>query len=117
MLANIGLWTAFQRRYGAALAYRDFRNMWLANFSAQAAAWGLIVARAWFVYDQMGMSASVGITTFAALAPALIVPPIAGVLADRFDRRTVLSYTYIINLGANLVLAALAFGWHLQIWQ
>ena len=78
---------------------------------------GPIVARAWFVYDQMGMSASVGIATFAALAPALVVPPIAGVLADRFDRKTILSYTYIVNLVANLILALLAFTGRLEMWR
>lgn len=91
--------------------------MWLANFSAQAAAWALIVSRAWYVYDETGMSSDVGIATFAAMAPAFLVPPIAGVLADRFDRRTMLSYTYLLNFAANLVLALLAFSGTLQIWQ
>ncbi|MEK7217230.1 MAG: MFS transporter, partial [Chloroflexota bacterium] len=104
-------------RYALALEHRDFRNMWLANFSAQAAAWGLIVARAWFVYDDMQSSSGVGLTTFAAMAPAFIVPAIAGVLADRFDRRKLLGYTYLMNLGVNLVLAAMAFMGGLELWH
>jgi len=32
-------------RYLSTLAYRDFRILWVANFSARAAAWALIVAR------------------------------------------------------------------------
>lgn len=114
-LVNAAL--ATRDRYALALEYRDFRNMWLANFSAQAAAWGLIVARAWFVYDDMQSSSGVGLTTFAAMAPAFIVPAIAGVLADRFDRRTLLGYTYILNLGVNLVLALMAFMGGLELWH
>src|SRR5258708_15164144 len=94
----IALGQATANRFGSAREHRDDSNMWLANFTAQAAAWGLIVSRAWFVYDEMGMSSGVAITTFAAMAPALIVPPIAGVLADRFDRRKLLAGTYLLNL-------------------
>lgn len=106
--------------YLGALEYRDYRLMWLANFSAQSAAWALIVTRGWIVYDMTHSSMDVGIVTFAAMGPLLVVPPIAGVLADRFDRRKVLAWTYAINLGHNLVLALLvAFGsiamWHIVV--
>ena len=114
-LAAIGRSTF--NRYGTALEHRDYRNMWLANASAQAAAWALIVARAWFVYEETGMSSDVAMATFAAMAPAFIVPPIAGVLADRFDRRMVLAYTYPINLVANLVLALLSLTGMIEVWH
>ena len=51
---------ATMSRYALALEHRDYRMMWMANFSAQAAAWALIVSRAWFVYDEMGMSSGKG---------------------------------------------------------
>ena len=35
---------AFIARFFAALQYREFRQLWIANTFAQAAAWGLIVA-------------------------------------------------------------------------
>lgn len=114
-LVNIALST--RDRYALALEHRDYRNMWMANFSAQAAAWALIVARAWFVYDDTHSSSNVGIATFAAMAPAFVVPAIAGVLADRFDRRTLLGYTYLLNLGVNLFLSALAFAGVLDFWH
>src|SRR5205814_9879039 len=75
---------------------------------AQAAAWALIVARGWLVFDLTGSSMAVGWVTFAAMAPTFFVPPIAGVLADRMDRRTLLASTYAINLFHNLALALLA---------
>src|SRR6059058_1960850 len=84
-------------RYTAALEYREFRTMWLASLAAQAAAWALIVARGWLVFDMTGSSMVVGIVTFAAMAPLIFMPPIAGVLADRFDRRNVLAATYAVT--------------------
>jgi MFS family permease len=105
------------RKLMAALEYEDFRHMWLANASAQAAAWALIVTRGWLVYDQTHSNLSVGLTTFAAMGPMVVVPPLAGVLADRFNRRTVLAGTYMLNLGHNIVLAALALTGIIDFWS
>src|SRR4051794_38330256 len=103
-------------RYGAALEFPEFRTMWLAHLSAQAAGWALIVARAWFIFDLTQSSCVVGLVTFAAMAPLMIMPPIAGVLADRLDRRTLLASTYAINMAVNLVLAILAVFGALNEW-
>jgi MFS family permease len=106
-----------RERYGAALQYRDFRIMWSANAFAQAAAWGLIVARGQLVFDQTHSSAWVGATTFAAMAPLFVVPPIVGVLADRMDRRTILASSYLLNALQNLALFAGALFGVLEVWM
>ena len=74
-------------RFGVALQYPEFRRLWTANATAQAASWALIVTRGWLIYRQSGSSFYVGLATFAAMGPMLIVPPVIGVLADRMDRR------------------------------
>ncbi len=56
-------------RYIVALTYRDFLTMWTANLASGAAAWALIVARGWVVYDISDSSLWVGLVTFAAMAP------------------------------------------------
>jgi MFS family permease len=108
---------AFADRFGAALAYPDFRALWTANAFAQAAAWGLIVTRGWLIYEETESSFLVGVATFAALGPQFIVPPIIGVLADRMDRRTILSWTYGVNSVQNGLLAVLALTGALEIWM
>lgn len=107
---------SFGARFFAALSYRDFRHLWAANASAQAAAWALIVTRGWLVFEKTHSSFWVGAVTFAAMAPQFLVPPIAGVLADRVDRRTVLAWSYALNLAHNLVLLALAIFGGLEVW-
>ena len=78
-------------RYLAALEYGDFQTLWTANFFAGAAAWALIVARGWIVYEFSDSSLLwVGVVTFAAMIPRVLVSPFTGYLSDRFDRRTVL---------------------------
>jgi MFS family permease len=107
----------FMSRYGAALEYREFRLMWTANAFAQAAAWGLIVARGWLIFDKTDSSFWVGAATFAAMGPLFLVPPIVGVLADRMDRRTILAWSYAINSAHNFLLFAGALLGVLEIWM
>ncbi|MCH7706748.1 MAG: MFS transporter, partial [Chloroflexi bacterium] len=96
-------------RFLAALAYRDYRTMWLAGMSAGGAAWALIVARGTLVYSMSGSSSWVGLVTFAAMIPLLFVPPLAGLFADRWDRRKMLAWIFGAQVITNGLLAALVF--------
>ena len=104
-------------RYLAALAYRDYRWVWLASMNAHSAYWALIVARGVLVLQMSGSSLLVGIVTFAAMAPRFIMPPLAGYMADRFNRRDVLMASFALNLANNAVLTALAFAGVLEVWH
>ena len=104
-------------QYLMALAYPDFRTLWTASFSAGAAAWALIVARGWLVYVLSDSSLWVGLVTFAAMFPRVIVTPFSGYLADRFDRRTVLASMFSVNVVHNLVLGLLVLTDNVEIWH
>ena len=104
-------------RYLAALAYADFRWLWVAAMGGASAYWALIVARGTLVYEMTGSSGTVGIVTFAAMGPRFLVPPLAGYLADRFNRRDVLAAAYWANTANNAVLAALALTGSLELWH
>ena len=104
-------------RYFAALQYRDFRWVWLGSLGGQSAFWALVVARGVLVLDITDSSLWVGIITFAAMAPRFIIPPLAGFMADRFDRKTVLAASYslqFLNVGALTLLTLTGF---LEIWH
>ena len=105
------------QRYSVALQYRDFRWIWLGSVGGQSAYWALIVARGIFVLQETGSSTQVGITTFVAMAPRFILPPLTGYLADRFDRRAVLATAYGLQLSHAVVLAALALTGMLEVWH
>ncbi len=114
--------SAIPDRFLAALHYKDYRTLWTANMCAGAAAWALIVARGWLAFSMTETNSSlwVGVVTFMAMAPRFFLTPIIGFVADRFDRQTVLTWTYTLNLGHNVILALLVmFGepemWHLVV--
>jgi MFS family permease len=89
----------------------------VSSLCGHSAYWALIVARGILVLDMSGSSLLVGVTTFAAMAPRFVIPPLAGYLADRFDRRVVLRTAFVLNLFNNVLLTALAFAGVLEIWH
>ncbi len=109
--------TTYLRRYNDALRFRDFRWIWLGSLGGQSAYWALIVARGILVLEMTGSSALVGVATFAAMGPRFIVPPLAGYLADRFDRRSVVAVAYTCQFLNVALLTLLAFAGTLQVWH
>ncbi len=85
-------------RYLASLQHQEYRKLWVATLCSQSAAWALIVARATLVWQVTGSTTWIGVVTFAAMIPSVLMSPVSGYLADRFDRRTVLIYAYSLNL-------------------
>ena len=104
-LAAVG--NHLKSRYLISLQYLEYRKLWSATVCSQSAAWALIVARMALVFQITGSSNWTGAVTFAAMIPGVFMSPVAGYLADRFDRRKVLVAAYSINLSLSIVLAVL----------
>lgn len=105
-------------RYVAALKYSDFRRFWVSATFAGAGAWGLVVARGILAHDlSAGSSFWVGVTTFAALIPFVVVPPFSGVLADKFDRRYIIAIAHAINVALAMLLVFLYFTDTIVLWH
>ncbi len=110
--------TSLLKRYGAALKYSDYRRFWISATIAGAGVWGLIVARGLLAFDISDQSAgAVGITTFAALIPFVLVPPFSGILADKMDRRFLIAAAHAANVILALILVVLYFFGDIQLWQ
>ena len=106
--------------YFSSLKYPDFLRMWLASLFAGSSHWGLIVIRGWVVYQISDSSMYVGLVTFAALIPMVVINPFIGYLADKFQRRRILQIMFFVNFIHNLGLAILYFmdlivPWHLVV--
>ncbi len=105
-------------RYGAALKYAEYRRFWVSATVAGAGVWGLIVARAALAFRVSDDSATaVGIVTFAAMIPFVVVPPFSGILADRLDRRHLIAAAHATNVIFALALAWLYFYADVAIWH
>jgi MFS family permease len=96
------------------LAYRDFRLYWIARFSAVLATMAMVVVIGWQVYDiarsDYGMTPrqaafQLGLIGIAQFLPLLLLTPLAGWVADRFERRLVARCANAVDLLVALTLA------------
>lgn len=72
------------------LAHRDFRRLWLAGLISDTGDWLLLVSLPILVYQLTGSPLQTSFAFLVELAPAVLLGPVAGHLADRFDRRRLL---------------------------
>lgn len=100
------------------LQIADYRKFWFARFFASLASTGMVVIIGYQVYDvarsEYGMSIArasfqLGMLGFAQFAPIFLLTPIAGVVADRFDRRKVAGVAALLDLFVALGLAVVTW--------
>jgi MFS family permease len=90
----------------AALRHRRFRPLWTASILSGVGYTTALTACSWVAFDLHHHSSTVGVVVFASFLPSLVITPFAGVLADRYDRRTML-----LAMNAVGLLAALGLAW------
>ena len=90
-----------------ALGHRNFRSYFLGQVVSILGSWIQQVAMSWLVYRLTGSVALLGITTFAALVPMLVVGPLAGAWIDRHDKRRLLIIVQGLLAAQALTLAVL----------
>lgn len=90
-----------------ALQYPNFRLYFAGQAVSILGSWVQQVALAWLIYRLTGSAALLGVTTFAALLPQLLVGPLAGAWIDRRDKRCLLILVQGILAVQALALAAL----------
>ncbi|HYN86426.1 MAG TPA: MFS transporter [Pyrinomonadaceae bacterium] len=69
---------------------RDFRQLWLGQVVSQLGDWFNTIAVYTLVMRLTGSGRAVGLVLVARFLPTILLGPLAGVVADRFDRRAVM---------------------------
>jgi len=88
------------------LANRDFALLWAGGGFNSLSRALLNIAVMKLIYDQTGSAGGVGLLVFTNIFSMAIVTPVAGVLADRLDRKKLL-----LGIGFARALAAFTFLW------
>lgn len=105
----------------SALQYRNYRLLWFGTIFMSSGTWIQQVTLGWLAYDMTGSPVQVAIVLGLRALP-MLAAPIAGVIADKFDRRIVLllDQSYMALL-AVIFAAVLQFGvvqvWHLHAFS
>src|SRR5882724_7920597 len=92
----------------SALRYPDFRWLLSALAVSQIGDWLYNLALVVLVYDRTHSALWVGVTTAARVVPVVVLGPLGGVLADRFDRRRIMIMCDLARMGLMVLLAAVA---------
>lgn len=105
------------RFWGSLTTYPVFRLLWFAALAASAGQWMQQVALGWLAIELTNSPGFVGIVTFAAGVPFIIVAPLGGALIDRTDRRNLMLICQAIAVVLASFMAVDVIGGFVQPWH
>jgi MFS family permease len=94
---------------------RAFRNLWLGQVVSQMGDWFDTIALYTIILNLTGSGRDVGLLMVARFVPSFIFGPISGVVADRFNRRTIMILSDVLR--AFVVLGFLFVRRADQLWM
>ena len=100
-----------------AFRHRNFRLFFYGQSLSLIGTWTQQIAMSWLVYRMTGSAFLLGLTAFAGQIPILLLAPLGGIWADRFDRRRMLLLTQVLAMVQAFALALLAYAGLIQVWH
>jgi MFS family permease len=100
----------------------EFRLIWASQITSQLADKFLVYSLLTVTYQRSGANTQEAIVLLAYTSPSVLLSPIAGVYADRFDKRHLMMLTNLIRAGLILMVPILSLilyfqgvTWHLLV--
>ena len=109
--------TAALDRTFTSLRIPNYRRYFAGQVVSISGNWMQIVAEMWLIVQLTGSGAAVGITAGLQFLPVLLFGAWGGVLADRIDKRTLLTVTQFSMALPAVGLWALTAGGHIEVWM
>jgi MFS family permease len=100
-----------------AFKYKNYRLFFGGQSVSLIGMWMQSVAMSWLVYRMTNSAMMLGVIGFVNQIPAFILSPIAGVYADRWNRRSTLMCTQALLMLQSLTLAALVLSGTVAVWH
>jgi len=109
--ARIGLRTL------RALRHRDFQLFFGGQLISLVGTWMQNIAQDWLVYRLTGSSLLLGTVAFVSQIPIFLLAPVAGIVADRWNRHRIVIATQTASMVLALTLATLTLGGWIRVWE
>ena len=100
----------------ALLRTRRFGTFWFATLLSNIGFWAQEVAEPWLLLSLGASSFLIGLDAFAGDAPALLLTLAGGILADRYDRRRIITIFQSIQMLCPITLVVLLVTGTVQPW-
>ena len=94
-----------------AFQYRNYRLFFSGQGISLVGTWMQQIAVSWLVYRLTNSPFLLGFIGFAGQVPTFVLAPVAGVFADRWDRRKLLVMTQVLAMLQAFLLAFLVVHW------
>ncbi|HWM86496.1 MAG TPA: MFS transporter, partial [Kofleriaceae bacterium] len=103
-----------------ALRNPGFRSFWMASFVSNVGMYAQDIAQGWVVLEMTGSAEWLGLAAAARTLPSLLLSPLGGVYADRWNRRLTLGVYQAVMAMSAAVLAVLVYldaaePWHFVV--
>ena len=101
----------------SSLRHLNFRYLWFGTLFMSGGQWIQQVTLGWLLYDLTGSSVLLGLLNGLRALPFLIASPIAGVAADRMDRKQLILVTQYVLIMTTLAMGLLVASGVLEVWH
>ena len=98
------------------LSNRNFLFLWVGMLFLMAGTQMQMLAQSYLVYDITGSASVLGIINLGIAVPMLTIPLFGGVVADRFEKKTIIQVAQIVA-GSLALLIGLAIDLEVIAWQ
>jgi MFS family permease len=108
---------SFGRHTFASLSIRNYRTYFMAQAVSMAGTWMQVVAQALLVLDLTDSGIALGAVIALQNVPILLFGPWGGVIADRYQKRSILYVTQSASGLISLMTSILVFTDTIQLWM
>lgn len=101
----------------SSLKIRNYRLYFFGQAVSQVGSWMQTIGQSWLVLKLTGSGTQLGLAAAAQFLPVLIFGPMAGIIADRYDKRKIIFITQSLFAVLALILAFLVGFDAVKIWM
>jgi predicted MFS family arabinose efflux permease len=99
------------------LKHKDFRYYWIGMCISLIGTWMQNIAQPWLAYSLTNSPFLLSLIGVLQFTPVLCFSLFAGVVVDRFPKKTILIITQTSSMIISLILAVLIWNGHIQYWH
>jgi MFS family permease len=105
------------RNISKALAYADFRWLWIGSLGSSFAMNMQIIARGWLVYTLTSSALALAWVTLSFMVPTVAFSLLGGVLADRLPKKRIITLAQTLNCIATVVMGYIILAGNVTFWD
>jgi MFS family permease len=99
------------------MKHRNYRLFFIGQGVSLTGTWMQLIALSWLVYRMTNSALLLGLVGFAQQVPTFLLAPIAGVAADRYNRRRILIASQALAMIQAVILTGLFFFGNIAVWH